>query len=198
MAYDSKPAWSGVFVAPATSGHPSARRHEPTTGPDVTTGPSVKETTDEFLEAVDDGSARDRYGRRFNSEAAGELSWSLRGHFGEMLGAMSLDGVRRRDVEGLVYELSDSGISRRRLRALAKSVRALYDYAVEQDLVRHNPAERIAIPDEDEAEQPTSGHATRMDSGPESTTSHRAISLALHVATLGFMIIALIFLAGSL
>ena len=114
------------------------------------TGPSVTETIDDFLAAVDEGHARDRYGRAFTRAAAVELHWNLGGHVAEALGAMSLNGVRRRDVEALVYELGEAGLSHRRVRALAKSVRALFDYAVERELVAHNPAQRIALPDEDE------------------------------------------------
>ena len=45
-------------------------------------GPTVHETIDEFLEAVDEGSARDRYGRPFTRETARDLGWYLRGHVG--------------------------------------------------------------------------------------------------------------------
>jgi hypothetical protein len=161
-------------------------------------GPSVDEIIQEFLEAVDEGSARDRYGRRFSAEAAAELHWYLGGHVADALGAMSVDEVRRRAVETLVYDLADAGLSRRRLRALAKSVRALYDYAAERGLVGHNPAERVAIPDEDETEQPAAGSASRADPGLARAVSDHAISLMLRVATLGFVITALVFLAESL
>jgi site-specific recombinase XerD len=162
------------------------------------TGPSVDEIIQEFLGAVDEGSARDRYGRRFTAEAATELRWCLAGHVADALGAMSLDEVRRRDVETLVYDLADAGLSRRRLRAIAKCVRALYDYAAERGLVRHNPAERVAIPDEDETEQPAARSARRADPALATAISDRVISLVLRVATLVFVITALIFLAGSL
>ena len=162
------------------------------------TGPSVDEIVQEFLEAVDEGSARDRHGRRFSAEAATELRWCLGGHVAEAFGAMSATEVRRRDVETLVYDLADAGLSRRRLRAIAKCVRALYDYAAERGLVRRNPAERVAIPDEDEFEQPAAGSASYPDPGFARAVSDHAISLVLRVATLGFVITALIFLAESL
>jgi hypothetical protein len=164
----------------------------------VAAGPSVDEIIQEFLEAVDEGSARDRYGRRFSAEAATELHWCLAGHVDDALGAMSLDAVRRREVETLVYDLADAGLSRRRLRALAKCVRALYDYAAERGLVRHNPAERVAVPDEDEFEQPAAGSASYADPGFARAVSDHAISLVLRVATLAFVIAALVFLAESL
>jgi site-specific recombinase XerC len=162
------------------------------------TGLSVTETIDEFLEAVDDGAARDRYGRAFTRDAALELHWNLGGHVAEALGPMSLGAVRRRDVEALVYELGDAGLSRRRLRPLAKSVRALYDYAIERDLVGHNPAQRIAIPDEDETGQPAADYESRVDPALRRTIIDHVISMALRVATLGFLLTAVIFLAESL
>jgi site-specific recombinase XerC len=167
-------------------------------GTGAATGPSVNEMIDEFLDAVDDGFARDRYGRPFTPEAARELHWCLGGYVGEEFGARSLGDLRRRDVEALLYGLADSGVPHSRLRALAKSVRALYDYAAERDLVQHNPAERVAIPDEDEAEQPTASHMSRIETAPERGTLDRAISLALRLATLGFLLIAVILILESL
>jgi hypothetical protein len=197
MAYDTQPRWSSVFVRPTTSGSRRTRRGA---GPTALhrAGPSVEETIEKFLAVVDDGSARDRYGRAFAPEAALELHWNLGGHVAEAIGAMSLSGVRRRDVEALVYALGHAGLSRRRLRPLVKSVRALYDYAGERDLVGHNPAERIAIPDEDEAEQPTGEHRSRVNRTQTRTTFDHAISMALRVATLGFVLTAVTFLAESL
>jgi site-specific recombinase XerC len=160
--------------------------------------PTVGQTIDEFLAAVNRGSARDRYGRPFTPEAADELHWWLQGHVAERLGGMDLARLRRDEVEALVYELRNSGLSSRRLRGLAKSVRALYDYAAEQDLLRHNPAERIAIPDEDEAEQPATGEVRHDRVGPRAAITDRAITLAVRLGTLGFALVALILLTESL
>ena len=157
----------------------------------------MEDVIDEFLEAVRRGSARDRYGRSFTRAAARELDWCLRGYVSEELGGMELTDVRRRDVEALIYGLGDAGISRRRLRAVAKSVRALYDYAAERDLVRHNPAERVALPDEDEAEQPTT-RAQRRSRRQPLDAADRAIALGLRAATVAFALIALVLFAESL
>jgi hypothetical protein len=185
MAYDSKPGWSGLFVRNGTTGR-------------AATGLTMSDAIGEFLEAVDDGSARDRYGRAFGPESARELHWSLGGHVGEELGTMSLRAVTRQDVEALLYELADAGLSPRRLRALARSIRALYDYAAEQDLVRSNPAERVAIPDDDEMEQPTERIQIRSAPEPGGSIADRVISLALRLATLALILVALAFIAESL
>ena len=184
MAYDSKPGWSGLFV------------HNTATGR-AATSLTMSDAIEEFLAAVDDGSARDRHGRAFSPESVSELHWSLAGHVGEELGSMSLRAVTRQDVEALLYELADAGLSPRRLRALARSIRALYDYAAEQDLVRSNPAERVAIPD-DEMEQPTGRVPSRLAPEPGGFVADRVISLALRLATLALFLVALVFLVESL
>lgn len=197
MADDSKPVWSPDFLRGTISGPSRTRRGEHQRGPGAI-DPTVSEMIDEFLEVLDRGSARDRYGRPFTPEAVGELHWLLGGHVDEELGDTRLRELRRGDVEALIYELADGGVPRRRLRALAKSVRALYDYAAERDLVRHNPAERVAIPDEDEAEQPMALDLSESDPGPQHGMLDGAISLSLRLATIACLLVAAILLAGSL
>ena len=200
----SSTAWTGRSAPHATSTGPRPRRR------------SVDDVIKEFLEAVDRGDVSDRHGHRFTPGAVRELHWCLRGHVSEAFGAMNLRDVRRLDVEDLVYELGDSGLSGQRLRAVVTSVRALYDYAAERHLVEHNPASRVALPDEDDAAQPTgrpvssrpiwaggrwSGPSARRRPAsppPEPTAADRAISLGLLVGTLGFALVALILFAESL
>jgi site-specific recombinase XerC len=157
---------------------------------------SVDDAIEEFLHATEEGSARDRHGRRFTSDATAELAWNLRGHVRETLGALSLEEVRRDDVETLVYDLGDSGLSDERLRAIVRSTRALYDYASERDHVRHNPAERVAVPDEQTA-QPTR-YADRAESRPRSSGATRAMAIGLDAATVMFVLIAIVLIAQSL
>jgi hypothetical protein len=197
MAYDAQSGWSRVFVRPTEAARHGTRRRASRTSAAVT-GPSVNAAIDDFLAAVDDGSARDRYGRAFTPAAARELHWDLGGHVAEALGAMSLKGVRRGDVEALVYQLAASGLSRRRLQAVAKSVRALFDYAVERELVADNPAQRIALPDEDETEQPTGEAGNPAHPAHTRTLVDHVISMALRVVTLGFLLTAVTLLAESL
>ena len=80
------------------------------------------------------------------SEMIRELHWLLGGHVDEELGDTRLRELHQRDVEALIYELADGGVPRRRLRALAKSVRAVYDYATERDLEADETPERVATP----------------------------------------------------
>jgi site-specific recombinase XerC len=168
-------------------------------------GSTVHEAIADFLAAAENGSALDRYGRAFSDESVHELRWCLSSHVDRRLGALALTEVRRRDIEALVADLDAAGLSRSRVRSVAKSVRALYDYARERGLVEDNPAERIALPDEDDARQPsrdrppaTGIRALLAGSDRALDGADRALALFLHVATVCFVLFALVLIAESL
>jgi site-specific recombinase XerC len=168
-------------------------------------GPTIQEAITDFLAAAERGSALDRYGRAFTDESVRELRWCLTGHVERRLGALGLTEVRRRDVEALVVDLEAAGLPRRRLRAIVKSVRALYDYAAQRGLVASNPAERVALPDEDDAEQPSrerpaAGGVRALLAGGDRALAgaDRALAVFLQVATVGFVLFALALIAESL
>lgn len=196
MSGHSKTAWQGVLGRHGSSAGASTRRQPSPAAPP--SGITVSEASSDFLQAAESGSARDRYERAFSDDAVRELRWCLTGHVADRLGATDLSQVRRRDVEALVDELTTAGISRRRLRAVVKSLRALYDFAVERELVGHNPAERVALPDENDAEQPTRGRPPAKPRPPVQLRFDRALALGLRTATGGFALLALFFIAESL
>jgi hypothetical protein len=183
MGFDSKPTWSGGLARGRNSQATGARRTATEVGQGASGALSVSAAIDEFLRAAERGSARDRYGRPFTHDAVTELHWCLAGY--------------------VSYELGDAGIATRRLRAVAKSVRALYDHAVERRLVRHNPAERVALPNDDEVEQPTrrpepTRRRRRRAERKLWGRADRAISLGLQLATFALVLIALFLIAESL
>ena len=188
-----KTAWQGADDRHSSTAQASAPRAAA-----ARAGVSVHETIVDFLEAADRGAALDRYGRPFGAESVRELRWCLSGHVDERLGSMDVGVVDRRDLEALVDELAAAGLARRRLRAVAKSLRALYDYAGERDLVAHNPAARIALPDEDDAEQPSRDRPQQSRLRSAAAGADRVLSLGLQVATLCFVLLALFFIAESL
>jgi hypothetical protein len=200
MVHYPKTAWQGAPDRHSTT----AKVRVPSAG-SARAGVSVHETIVDFLEAADRGSALDRYGRAFSADSIRELRWCLSGHVDEQLGSVDVREVHRRDLEALVDELAAAGLTRRRLRAVAKSLRALYDYAGERELVTHNPAARIALPDEDDAEQPSRGRpqpsrlrSVAVGADRAWVGADRALSLGLQVATLCFVLLALFFIAESL
>ena len=169
MAYESKPVWSTVSLGTPTM-----------------PGPRVSDTIDEFLQAVDAGTARDRHGRPFGRESARELHRSLEGYIGSELGDRRLNHVRRQQLEALLDELESSGVPPLQLAALATSLRALYDYAAEHDLIRHNPAERVGLRyEQNEAEA-------------KPAIVDRAISLTLRLLTMALLLLAVVLLAESI
>jgi site-specific recombinase XerC len=178
MAYDLKTGWPGVDLK---TGWPGV-------GP--ATGLKLKDLIEEFLEAAEDGSATDRHGHRFTRAGVRELRWYLDGHVREELGVLDVRELRRDDLEALVFRLGDAGLSRARLQAIVRSVRAMYDYAIERRLARRNPAERVALPEEpEEGSRAAVRPKTRVD---------RAISLSLLLGTLGFALVALFYIAQTL
>jgi hypothetical protein len=168
-------------------------------------GPTVQELIPDFLAAAERGSALDRYGRTFTDDAVQELRWCLSGHVEKRLGSLNVTDVRRSDVEALVVDLEAAGLPRPRLRAILKSVRALYDYAGQRGLVASNPADRVALPDEDDAAQPSrerppAGPVRALLAGGDRALAgaDRALALFLQVATVFFVLFALVLIAESL
>jgi hypothetical protein len=197
MANYPKTAWQDVGNRQSSTAHASRTR--------TRAGITVGEAIADFLEAAENESALDRFGRAFGPASLSELRWCLTGHVNDRLGAMDLGEVRRRDVEALMDDLAAAGLPPRRLRTTAKSLQALYDYARERDLVAHNPAERIALPDGDDAEQPSRGRPESEERGPlRAGADHaligidRAIALGLQVITVCFVLLALVLIAESL
>ena len=194
---------------PQTTWQGSDDRHTPTVRARAASrsdGPTIQEAISDFLAAAERGSALDRYGRPFTDESVRELRWCLTGHVEKRLGTLGLTEVRRSDVEALVVDLEAAGLPRPRLRAIVKSVRALYDYAAQRDLVASNPAERVALPDEDDAAQPSrerppTGRVQALllaGSDRALAGADRALAIFLQVATVCFVLFALVLIAESL
>jgi site-specific recombinase XerD len=197
MARYPQTAWQGSDDRHSSTVQARAARPE--------AGATVHEAIADFLAAADSGSARDRYGRSLSEESVRELRWCLTSYVDRRLGSLALTEVRRRDIGTLVADLEAAGLSRTRLRSVAKSVRALYDYARERGLVADNPAERIALPDEDDAQQPSRDRPTASGirallAGSDRALegADRALALFLHVATVCFVLFALVLIAESL
>jgi hypothetical protein len=170
-----------VFVRPAVT---QVVRCAATAGHDAPGGPTVGWMVDQFLASVDEGSARDRYGRRFTRDAARGMRWHLRAHLDRARGGYRLRALDRTDIEALLFELHAAGLAPERVLVLARSVRALYDHALERRMVDHNPAERLALPDD--ADPPA---AARRDGPPH---------IIVRVATLACLLTVVVLLGARL
>jgi hypothetical protein len=111
--------------------------------------PTVDAVTEDLLAAAARGSARDRYGRRFDADGLRGLRWALTGHVHEELGSMAITEVRTRHVQALVDRLDAAGLSQRRVDAVVHAIRSLFGYAVERELVQSSPAEAVALPEDE-------------------------------------------------
>ena len=193
MADHSQPRLLRVFLGDATPPPRDAdggNGNDAGPGADARSAVTVSDGIDAFLAAVDERSARDRRGCPFDRGTAQDLRWCLTGHVREAFGPMPVDAIRRRDIEALLAELADEGVPERRLRAVARALRSLYDFAVERRLVDLNPAAAVAPPEE--------AALAATGSEPPRAVSERAISFALRSATVGFLLLALVFLTESL
>ena len=169
--------------------------------------PTVDAVVEELLAAAARGSARDRYGRRFDAEGMRGLRWALTGHVHEEIGSMAIAEVRARHVQALIDRLDASGLSPRRVDGVAHALRTLFAYAEERQLVHGNPAEAVALPDEDhEPVAPPSAALTTTASQPGPVhPAPAAVGLipeqvlwtCLKAVTLIFVLIALVLVAES-
>jgi hypothetical protein len=116
--------------------------------------PTVDSVIEELLAAAARGSARDRYGRRFDAESLRAVRWALTGHVHEELGPMGIAEVRTRHVQALVDRLDAGGLSQRRVDGVVHALRTLFSYAQERQLVNWSPADAVALPDDEPAQGP--------------------------------------------
>jgi len=169
--------------------------------------PTVDSVIEELLAAAARGSARDRYGRRFDAEGLRGLRWALTGHVHEELGPMAIAEVRARHVQALIDRLDASGLSQRRVDAVVHALRSLFAYARERDLVESSPAEAVALPDAElePTAMPTAMTATAgAEAGGAPVASptvamipEQVIWSCLKAVTLMFVLIALVLVAES-
>jgi hypothetical protein len=157
----------------------------------ATARPSVNEAIDAVLHAADAGLVRDRAGRPLTPHAVGELHWCLSGHVSDSLGQLRLADVRARQLEALLDELQDSGVSLRRMRPIVTSLQTLYGHAVERGLVRDDPTRSLAF------EPGRLQHEARAAPAGMSRADV-LISRGLQLATAGFTLTAVVLLAESL
>lgn len=147
MAYNWRP--SGTPAATTTAPRAVvARRRSETRSPPLSSAPEdarVATVISEFIEAAEDGRARNRSGRRYRPSALRDVTGILRQHVARDLGHMLLRDVRRRHVQGLVDRLASEGLSESRIRSVISAVRALYGYAIEQGYVEASPATGLVI-----------------------------------------------------
>jgi Phage integrase, N-terminal SAM-like domain len=116
-----------------------------------TNGSDLGAVIDEFLQAAEDGRARDRGGEAYPPERLRQLRGAL-SYVDSALGSTSIEDVRRRHVQAMLEQLRASGVTTDRLTSIAAALRSLYAYAIQRDLVGYSPVVELGLPSPDELE----------------------------------------------
>jgi hypothetical protein len=185
--------------SPSPSASPSPRARPNRRPADAT---RVADATDDFLAAAAAGDARDPSGRRYSTEALDELRLALNGHVAEELGDLTLASLRRWQVQGFVNELSDSGLSARRLRAIVAGLRAVAQNARERGLIQANPIDGVTLPSEEDREPRTFTTTDQLaavtPAGGSEVIPDQMLWQLVKVVTIVFVLIALVLAAESI
>jgi hypothetical protein len=99
---------------------------------------------DEFLQAVEDGTAGGPSSRGNVRALRGALSY-----VDSELGTMDIQDVRRRHIQALVDQLRGSGVPGARIHSIVDALQALYGYAIQRELVGFSPLVELQLPESD-------------------------------------------------
>jgi hypothetical protein len=99
---------------------------------------------DEFLQAIEDGTAGGSSSRENVRALRGALSY-----VDSELGTMDIQDVRRRHIQGLLDQLRASGLAAARIHSVVDALHALYAYALQRDLVGFSPVVELRLPESD-------------------------------------------------
>jgi hypothetical protein len=108
-------------------------------------GAELGDVIDQFLEAAEEGRARDRWGQPYTHERLRELRGAL-SYVDAELGLLNVADVRRRDVQGLVDRLVAAALPVGRVYDVVDALDALYAYAIRGDIVGFSPVVWLALP----------------------------------------------------
>jgi hypothetical protein len=97
-----------------------------------------------FIEAAEDGVARDANGQPFTQAGVRELRGGL-SYVDSELGDIAVQDVRRRHIQRMVTQLQASGLAAERIAWVIDSLNALYSYAIRRDLVDFSPVVELDV-----------------------------------------------------
>ncbi|MHB8233289.1 MAG: tyrosine-type recombinase/integrase [Solirubrobacteraceae bacterium] len=111
----------------------------------TTSAMRVAKAIEAYLTAIEAGTALNKHGRRYKPSALRDLRGALAGHVEPALGTRRLSDVRRGDVQRLIDGMTPSK-SGSRVRTVVNSIRSLYAWAQDRELVDRDPAARVRLP----------------------------------------------------
>lgn len=105
----------------------------------------VAKAIEAYLRAIEVGTALNKHGRPYKPSAIRDLEGALECYVQPVLGGHRLGDVRRGDVQRLVDQMTPEK-SGSRVRTVVNSIRSLYAWAQDRELVDHDPASRVRLP----------------------------------------------------
>ena len=185
----------GTIDSAARGGAPTAR------------GVELRDVIAEFMSAAEEGRARRSDGQPYSREELRGLRAAL-SHVDYAFGATNVRALRAWRVQGLLDQLSESGLSERRMSSIVDGVRALFAYAGGLGLVSAGPVVGVADRPPDRefdflAEEPRTAQAAGPRTSPvqepggsgdaeRPSPTYAVLSLATHAVTwtVRFIVIA--------
>jgi integrase len=105
----------------------------------------VAKAIEAYLSAIEAGKALNKHGRPYKRSAIRDLQGALESYVQPALGGRQLADVRRGDVQRLIDSMTPEK-SGSRVRTVVNSIRSLYAWAQDRELVDHDPASRVRLP----------------------------------------------------
>jgi integrase len=105
----------------------------------------LREARERFVQAARDGKALNKRGQRYKRTAIADVEECLRVHVEPKFGSRRLADIRRGQVQALVDELTPT-LSGSQVRAIVNSLRSLYRWAQDREIVSHDPAALVRLP----------------------------------------------------
>jgi integrase len=105
----------------------------------------LRDARERFVRAAHEGRALNKHGKRYKPTAIDNIEECLRVHVEPTLGSKRLADVRRSQVQAIVDDLSPR-LSGSRVRAIVNSLRSLYRWAQDREIVAHDPAALVRLP----------------------------------------------------
>lgn len=103
-----------------------------------------------------------------------------------------LESIRRRHLQAELDRLDRAGLAPQRIESVADALRTFFAWAVDERLIGHSPAEALIVGRTEHIP-----HTPGTTTAPEGMVPDHVIWLSLKVATVAFVLIALILVAES-
>jgi integrase len=119
--------------------------------PDVLT---LEDACRRFIEAARAGVALNKRNQPYKRSAVEDYAGCFDAHVLKRFPRHRLTRLSRADVQGMVDDLAQQGLSGSRIRSVVTALRALYRWAIDRDLAASDPAKQIRLPAMGEQERP--------------------------------------------